>query len=112
MSGIDAPQFRRDEIECPRPIDGYEFVAPAPWIGAGTTFEPAAPDHRRGDPRPVGDRSRNVAEQRRRRRVPRMRHDLDVAVAQKHRKGAPMRAVRETSGGKIVWHVRVIRLVG
>ena len=98
MSRVDPLQFRRDEIECARPLDGDELVAAAPAIGAGTTLEPAAPDHRPGDPRAVRDRGGNVAEQRRGRGIARMRHHLDAIAALQHGEGAPMGAVREDAG--------------
>ena len=58
-------------------------------VGAGTALEPAAADHRPGDPRAVRDRGRNVAEQRRRVGVARMWHDLDAAVALSSTEKAP-----------------------
>ena len=98
MSRVDALQFRRDEIDRALPLDRNEPVAAAAAIGAGATLEPAAPERRPGDPRAVRQRGGNVAQQRRRVGVARMRHNFDAAVADQHREGAPMRAVRERVG--------------
>ena len=98
MSRVNALQFRPDEIERARPLDGDELVAAAAAIGAGAAFEPATPDHRPGDPRAVRYRGGNVAEQRRRRGIARMRHHLDAIAALQHGEGTPMGAVREDAG--------------
>ena len=98
MSRVDALQFRRDEIDRALPLDRHEPVAAAAAIGAGAALEPAAPDHRPGDPGMMRHRGGDIAEQRRRSGVARMRHDFDAAVADHHRKRAPMRAVRERVG--------------
>ncbi len=95
---INPSQFRRDEVECLRPVNRHISFTAAPPIGPGTALEPAAPDHRPGDPRAVRHRSGNVAEKRRGIGVARMRHDLDAAVADQHREGAPMGAVRDRLG--------------
>jgi hypothetical protein len=41
-----------------------------------------------------------------------MRRDFDAAVAEPHRKGAPMGTVGETSGGESGGQVHAIRLIG
>src|SRR5262249_14871455 len=75
--GVAAPQFHRDEIEGCGPGDRHELVAAAPLISCGAALEPPAPNHWPGDPRGVRHDGGEVAEQRRRIRVRRMRHDLD-----------------------------------
>ena len=92
---VDPSQFRRDEIERPRPCDRVELIAPAPTIGAGTLFEPTVADHRFRDPRPVRYRRGDIAEDRRWCGISRMGLDLDAPVAHAYREGAPMRAVRQ-----------------
>ena len=106
IGAIDALQFRRDEVERPRPADGHEFVAPPPGISPGTAFEPATPNHWPGDARPMRNRGRDIAEQQRRIGVARMRHDLDGSVAKPHGERAPMRAVRDHPGLRATGHVR------
>ena len=96
---VDAPQFRRDEVERLGPRNRHELVAASPVIGSRTALQPAAADHRPGDPRRVRNRGRDVAQQSRRIRVFRMGNDLDAVSAQQHREGAPVRAVRPASGG-------------
>ena len=98
ISRVDAAQFIGDEIERARPGDGYKPVASPLSISTRPTLEPAAPDHRFGDPRSVRHRGGNIAEQRRGIRVTRMRHDLDAPVAKQHREGAPMGAMRQGLG--------------
>ena len=95
VGGVDPLQFRRDEVERAGPRDRHEFVATPPLIGPRPALEPATPHHRPGDPRRVRQRGRNIAEQRRRIGIPRMRNDLDALFAEQHREGAPMRAVRQ-----------------
>ena len=63
MSRVDALQFRRDEIDRALPLDRNEPVAAAAEIGAGAALEPAAPDHRPGDPGMMRHRGGDVAEQ-------------------------------------------------
>ncbi len=85
VRGVDAAQFRGDPVERLGPRDRHEFVAAAPAVGSRAALQPAAPDHRPGDPRPVRHRGRDVAEQRRGIGVARMRHDLDAAPPHQHR---------------------------
>ena len=109
IGAINALQFRRDEIERARPVDGHEFVAPTLPIRARTALEPAAPDHRPDDPCPMRNRGGDIAEQRRGVGVARMWHDLDGSVAKPHGERAPMRAVRDHAGLHTTGHVRVLR---
>ena len=53
MGRVDPPQFRRDEVERPGPRDRHELVAAPPVIGSRAAFQPAASNHRSGDPRRV-----------------------------------------------------------
>jgi len=98
MCRVDAAQFTGDEIERGRPRNGYKPVTPALSISPRPALEPAVADHRFGDPRPVRHRGGNIAEQRRWVGVARMRHDLDRSIAEQHREGAPMGAVRQGLG--------------
>ena len=97
MRGIHSPQFGGDEVERARPGDRHEFVAAPPIIGSRPILQPTAANHRARDPRRMRDGGRDVAEQRRGVGISRMRHDLDILVAEHDRERAPMRAVRQAS---------------
>ncbi len=110
MRGIDPAQFGGDAVERLGPGDRDKFVRASPPVRPRTTLQPATPHHRPGDARLVRHRSRDVAEERRRRGVARMRHDLDVSVAHPHRKRPPMRAVRQTAGRerRVIYVIHVL----
>src|SRR5215469_14971182 len=105
---IDAPQFGRDEIERPGPGDRHVSVAPPLPVRARTALEPAAPNHRLGDPRRMRNRSGNVAEQRRRIRIAWVWQDRDLPLAEPHRKGAPVRAVRDELRSQRIGHAQLV----
>ncbi len=101
MLAIDPAQFRGGDVERLVPRHRDEFaVAAAPAVRPGTALQPAAADRRPCDARLVRQRRRQVAEQLRRRRVARMRHDLDLVATAAHRKRPPMCTVRY--GGNVV----------
>src|SRR6516165_5569185 len=74
MGGIDTPQLRCDKVERTGPRDRHKLVATPPRTGPGPALQPAAPDHRPGNPCRVGYRCRDVAEQFRRVGILRVRH--------------------------------------
>ena len=94
--GVDPAQLAGSEVERFGPGHRHEFVASPPPIRARTIFQPAAPNHRLGDPRPVPNRGRDIAEQSRGVAVARMRNDFDAAVPRPDGESTPVRTVRHS----------------
>ena len=80
VSTADPGQLGRDQVQRGIPADFAERVVPAPVARAGTVVEPAAAHRRPPHPGGVPQRAGDVAEQRGRRRVVRVRRDDDLPV--------------------------------
>ncbi len=98
MGRDDAVELHRQQIERPVPFDFHERIDAA-FVGrAGTVFQPALANCRALDPRRRRRRTGDIAQQRRRIVVERMRHDLyDFVVGNLCQICAPMGELRDSA---------------
>jgi hypothetical protein len=99
-AAVHPRQLGGEPVEHVVPRERDVLVRAAALVRAGAVLQPAAADHRRRDAQRMAQGTDEVAQQRRRRRVPRVGahgHHL-AAVVDLGGKGAPVRHVRPRPG--------------